>query len=129
MRWRKRGFAAPDTPDTGAVKPHLGSIRTRCDRYATASHRGLNVKNRLWIAAVSIAALGLSVWTISPHAEEPATQTIAPTRETVAPEIEWLRKQSMLHQAAEAAKEVSGRGVQWRHPFGEPRPRDAVKKA
>src|SRR5437763_14498808 len=35
----------------------------------------------------------------------------------------------MLFQAGEEARLVSGRGVQWRHPYAEPRPRDVVKQA
>lgn len=43
--------------------------------------------------------------------------------------IEWLQERSMLHQAREAARHVSGKGVQWRHRYGQPRPRDAVRLA
>lgn len=41
--------------------------------------------------------------------------------------LHWLEERSMLYQARQAAKAVSGRGVQWRHPFGTPKPREAVK--
>lgn len=43
--------------------------------------------------------------------------------------IRWLERRSMLHQAREQARAISGRGVQWRHPYGEPQPREAVQVA
>jgi trehalose synthase len=44
-------------------------------------------------------------------------------------EIAQLEGRSMLRQAAEAARGISGSGVQWQHPYGTPRPRDAVRSA
>jgi maltose alpha-D-glucosyltransferase/alpha-amylase len=35
----------------------------------------------------------------------------------------------MLRQARLQAALISGRGVQWRHPYGEPQPRQAVRRA
>ena len=35
----------------------------------------------------------------------------------------------MLHQARRQAALVSGSGVQWRHPYGEPQPRQAVRRS
>jgi trehalose synthase len=43
--------------------------------------------------------------------------------------IRWLEERSMLYQAREQAHQISGSGVQWRHPYGDPRPREAVKTA
>jgi trehalose synthase len=43
--------------------------------------------------------------------------------------VRWLEERSMLHQAGQQARAISGRGVQWRHPFGEPQPRAAVRRA
>ncbi len=43
--------------------------------------------------------------------------------------LRWLEERSMLLQAREAARDVSGKGEQWRHPYGSPRPRDAVRLA
>lgn len=43
--------------------------------------------------------------------------------------VRWLEERSMLHQAGELARGVSGSGAQWRRPYGEPRPRDAVRHA
>ena len=43
--------------------------------------------------------------------------------------IPWLEERSMLRQAREAAATVSGRPNQWRHPYGSPQPRDAVRHA
>src|SRR5262245_46459403 len=43
--------------------------------------------------------------------------------------VRWLEERSMLYQAGQQARAVSGSGVQWRHPFGEPQPRQAVRRA
>jgi maltose alpha-D-glucosyltransferase/alpha-amylase len=43
--------------------------------------------------------------------------------------VRWLEERSMLFQAARVARHVSGSGVQWRHPYGEPQPRAVVRKA
>src|SRR3954469_23861022 len=45
------------------------------------------------------------------------------------PELRWLEERSMLRQARDAAAEVSGHGEQWRHPYGTPQPREAVRHA
>jgi maltose alpha-D-glucosyltransferase/alpha-amylase len=44
-------------------------------------------------------------------------------------DIPWLEERSMLRQAREAAATVSGNPVQWRHPYGSPQPREAVRHA
>ena len=46
-----------------------------------------------------------------------------------APVAAWLEERSMLRQAREAAVAVSGRPEQWRHPYGTPQPREAVRHA
>lgn len=43
--------------------------------------------------------------------------------------ISWLEQRSMLSQAKKQAASISGSGVQWRHPYGEPQPRAAVQQA
>lgn len=43
--------------------------------------------------------------------------------------ISWLEERSMLFQAREQARHISGNGVQWRHPYGDPEPREAVGTA
>jgi trehalose synthase len=48
---------------------------------------------------------------------------------TPAAEVAWLEERSMLRQAAEVSRGVSGSGVQWRHPYGSPQPRKAVQYA
>src|SRR5688572_15159449 len=50
-------------------------------------------------------------------------------REQLTDYVRWLEERSMLHQAREQADQISGSGVQWRHPYGDPRPREAVKTA
>src|SRR3954471_23809994 len=46
-----------------------------------------------------------------------------------ADEVRWLEERSMLRQARDAAALVSGRPEQWRHPYGTPQPREAVRHA
>jgi trehalose synthase len=43
--------------------------------------------------------------------------------------VRWLEERSMLFQAGEQARLVSGKGIQWRHAYGDPQPREAVKQA
>src|SRR6266540_272668 len=43
--------------------------------------------------------------------------------------IRWLEERSMLFQARRQAEGVSGSGVQWRHLYGRPQPRQAVQRA
>src|SRR5262249_27970736 len=43
--------------------------------------------------------------------------------------ISWLEERSMLFQARQVALDISGRGVQWRYPYGRPQPREAVQYA
>lgn len=44
-------------------------------------------------------------------------------------EIAWLEERSMLRQAADAARGVSGHSLQWQHPYGDPQPLAAVRHA
>lgn len=44
-------------------------------------------------------------------------------------EVQFLEPRSMLFQAGEQAKTLSGNGEQWRHPYEDPAPQDAVKAA
>src|SRR5262245_1741513 len=44
-------------------------------------------------------------------------------------EVRWLEERSMLFQARDADAGVSGRGEQWRHRYGSPQPREAVRHA
>src|SRR5262245_17885165 len=43
--------------------------------------------------------------------------------------VRWLEERSMLFQAAEQARALSGSSAQWRHPFARPQPRAAVRRA
>ncbi len=44
--------------------------------------------------------------------------------------IDWLLKQSMLYQATEKlSKEVSAKGIEWRHSYFLPQPKKVVKRA
>lgn len=43
--------------------------------------------------------------------------------------LSWLEERSMLAQAGEAARSVSGNAVQWKRPYAEPQPRAAVEAA
>jgi trehalose synthase len=58
-----------------------------------------------------------------------AQPTVQEQRELDATYIRWLEERSMLFQAAEQAQLISGRGLQWRHTYGDPQPREAVKQA
>jgi len=44
-------------------------------------------------------------------------------------DVRWLEERSMLFQARHAAAAVSGQGELWRHPYGTPQPREAVRHA
>src|SRR6186713_276634 len=64
--------------------------------------------------------------------------TVALTRPSFSPgnppkaddaEVRWLEERSMLAQARDASATVSGKPAQWRHRYGEPQPREAVKHA
>lgn len=43
--------------------------------------------------------------------------------------IEWLEKQSMLHQANQLTARLSEAALSWRRPYAKPQPREAVKAA
>jgi maltose alpha-D-glucosyltransferase/alpha-amylase len=43
--------------------------------------------------------------------------------------LAWLEERSMLRQAGDEARKVSGHPVQWRHPYGKPQPLRAVRHA
>lgn len=43
--------------------------------------------------------------------------------------INWLEERSMLHEAAQLSKDVSGSGIQWRDPFAIPQSEKFVEKA
>jgi trehalose synthase len=43
--------------------------------------------------------------------------------------INFLEKKSMLYQASELAKTISGNGVQWRHSYSEPQHEKVIEKA
>src|SRR5262245_41254617 len=46
-----------------------------------------------------------------------------------AAEVKWLEEHSMLRQTRDAAASVSGRPLQWRHRYGTPQPKEAVRHA
>lgn len=52
-----------------------------------------------------------------------------PAADPVQAEVAWLEERSMLRQAGEAARGVSGNKVQWQHPYGDPQPKEAVRHA
>lgn len=72
-----------------------------------------------WLAgSAAVLALGL------------AASRPAPGQAPVPAElVHWLEERSMLRQARDAAAAVSGRADQWRHPYGTPQPREAVRHA
>ena len=70
--------------------------------------------------------LALIIGTVS-HARAQATTT--KRERPSAEDIRWLEQRSMLFHAREQAQLLSGHAAQWRHPYGDPRPREAVQQA
>lgn len=66
----------------------------------------------------------------------PATAPAPPAAESVtahagvdAAYVRWLEERSMLHSAQQLARQYAGNALQWRHPYGTPQPRAAVRRA
>lgn len=78
--------------------------------------RGSRLTLAAFCTGLLVVALGLQ------YDSRPASQEDAAL-------LRWLEERSMLFQARQAALAVSGQGVQWRHPYGQPQPREAVKQA
>ncbi len=76
------------------------------------------------MTAILRLAAGLGVLVVVPLAR-PAGGQPAPA----ADEVRWLEEQSILRQARDTAATVSGKAVQWRHAYGDPQPRAAVRHA
>ncbi len=79
---------------------------------------------RLLFNALAVILAPLSAVAADPPAPPAGDKTPAP-----ADEVRWLEEHAMLRQARDAAALVSGKPDQWRHPYGTPRPRDAVRLA
>ncbi len=81
----------------------------------------------VWRAAVGLGSALVALITLPApdrgHAEPPR-----PAADRAA-ELRWLEERSMLHQARAVAALVSGHSEQWRHPYGTPQPREAVRHA
>jgi trehalose synthase len=75
-----------------------------------------------WYACVWLAVAAACCFPAAVRGQEPAKKPDAEY-------VRWLEERSMLSQARKQAAGVSGSGVQWRHPYGEPQPRQAVKRA
>jgi trehalose synthase len=88
---------------------------------------------RRWLTAVVLGcwALALPAWgPKEPPAVVPKSPPMDTPQQWASPEyIRWLEQRSMLYQAGKLAEQVSGKGVQWRHPYGEPEPREVVARA
>jgi maltose alpha-D-glucosyltransferase/alpha-amylase len=82
--------------------------------------------NRRRAGLVGLTVLGgaLLFTSLGLRSERPGAQ---PTSDPAY--LDWLEQRSMLYQAREVAHEVSGHGIQWRHPYGRPQPRQAVRSA
>jgi trehalose synthase len=62
-----------------------------------------------------------------PGAQSNASSTAARRQEQ--DYVAWLKQRSMLSQAAPLAEQVSGRGLQWRHPYAKPQPKKVLAEA
>ncbi len=87
--------------------------------------RSISGKKTLWSLVAATLLCGCIVGC------RRAAPPSAPVRDAVpeAAAIRWLEERSMLHQARQQAAAVSGQGVQWRHPYGRPQPREVVRRA
>src|SRR2546421_12700143 len=96
---------------------------------SSLSQRG--VWGRVSVAVVCwTAAIAGCQRTVAPPASEAAPPAQAASAQGVDPAyVRWLEERSMLYQARRQAARVSGNGVQWRHPYGTPQPRQAVQRA
>jgi hypothetical protein len=82
------------------------------------------------IGALCVGLLSVSMGLRSrlwPEAREEARPANPVAREE--DYLRWLEERSMLDQARRSARKVSGNSVQWRHAYGRPRPREAVRRA
>src|SRR4029450_1160214 len=79
-----------------------------------------------WLFSRSLLVVALYCGVNSTGFAQPATEQ---RQETARASIRWLEERSMLFQASGQAHLISGKGVQWRHAYGEPQPREAVKQA
>src|SRR5262249_11809496 len=109
---------------TTPVRRRAGDALPRLRRSAMRL-RSASLRRGLWglVAAALLCGCALGCQRAAPPP--------APVRD-VAPEagpVGWLEERSMLYQARKQAEAVSGQGVQWRHPYGSPQPREAVRRA
>lgn len=82
---------------------------------------------RLW-ARYLLVVLTLGVTTL-PGRGQASTKELEQRQPPAAAYVRWLEERSILYQAAQQARKVSGQGVQWQHRYGEPQPREILKKA
>jgi maltose alpha-D-glucosyltransferase/alpha-amylase len=73
--------------------------------------------------------LALGCWTARASAQADAPPARDDFQGTNAAYVRWLEERSLLYQAAQQARPISGQAVQWRHPYGEPQPRAVVQRA
>src|SRR5262245_42952802 len=94
---------------------------------ARGSRGGENMSGRRtgWLA---LGVLFLGLWGSRAILEGPVPRAAGPPRPDL-DYVRWLEERSMLYQAREQAALVSGTGVQWRNPYGRPRPREVVKRS
>ncbi len=84
----------------------------------------------LWLPAVVALAQMTDLCPAPCLGQTPTTEPVAEVSKWNSPAyVEWLEKRAMLHQARQQAANVSASGAQWRHEFGDPRPRNAVRLA
>jgi maltose alpha-D-glucosyltransferase/alpha-amylase len=62
-------------------------------------------------------------------ATQPRASRLERQQEELQEYVGWLEDRSMLAAARRQADQISGQGVQWQSPYGDPQPRAAVRRA
>ena len=78
-----------------------------------------------WIGCAATLCAAMAAAHASRAAGAPAAQPVP----VESPYVRWLEERSMLYQVQAVARGYSGNSTQWRHPYGEPKPRAAVSRA
>src|SRR5262249_14326416 len=123
---RKRGRSSRPLPTTPTKGPWRGEKTKNLPLAARPGRRrGGGSMHALRRHGAALSVLGLSAAGLFLLCLPSAPSAPKEDKEL----IDWLEERSMLDQARRAARRVSGKGIQWRHQYGKPRPKDAVRSA